>query len=80
MLYFLFDPVDKTEKNNYIQHIGEWNNLLIGAVDESQMLYMNLPRMTVVTKDVALAYKFVGKYKGYIKLRPNTLHLSLIHI
>jgi len=76
MLYFLFDPVDKTEKNNYIQHIGEWNNLLIGAVDESQMLYMNLPRMTVVTKEVALAYQFVGKHKGYIKLRPNTLHLS----
>jgi hypothetical protein len=37
---------------------------------------MNLPRMTVVTKEVALAYQFVGKYKGYIKLRPNTLHLS----
>jgi len=74
MIYFLFDPEDKTDRNNYIQHVGEWSNLLIGSVDEGQMLYLKLPNLVVVPKEVALAYQFVGKYKGYIKLRDNTLH------
>jgi hypothetical protein len=48
----------------------------VGAIEDGQVLYSILPRCVVVTKDVALAYKFSGKYKGYIKVREDTLHKS----
>jgi hypothetical protein len=69
VIYFLFDIEDNA---SYIEEVGSWGNVMVGAVDESLLLYINLPSITVVPKDVAYAWKFAGKYKGSISVRENT--------
>ena len=69
MIYFLFNVENNAP---YIKEIGTWGNVMVGSVDESLLLYLNLPTMTIVSKDVAYAWKFAGKYKGSISVRENT--------
>lgn len=69
MIYFLFDIEDNA---SYIEEVGSWGNVMVGAIDESLLLYINLPPIVVVPKDVAYAWKFAGKYKGSISVRENT--------
>ena len=50
MIYFLFDIEDNA---SYIEEVGSWGNVMVGAIDESLLLYINLPSIVVVPKDVA---------------------------
>lgn len=69
MIYFLFNAEDNAP---YIKEVGSWGNVLVGAIDESLMSYIKIPALTVVSKDIAYAWKFAGKYKGEISVRENT--------
>jgi hypothetical protein len=69
MIYFLFNAEDNAP---YIKEVGSWGNVLVGAIDESLMSYIKIPALTVVSEDVAYAWKFAGKYKGEISVRENT--------
>ena len=69
MIYFLYDVEDR---NPYINEVGEYSSCLIGAIDEANLLYIRLPKVLIVPKNVAMAWKFAGKYKGYINVREKT--------
>lgn len=72
MIYFLYDPEYQNEKTAYIQEVGSYNGILVGSIDESILPYINLIDCFVLPEQVAQAYKFVGKFKGYMKIRENT--------
>jgi hypothetical protein len=69
MIYFLFNAEDNAP---YIKEIGSWGNLLVGAVDEGVIPYIKLSDLIIVSEEVALAWKFAGKYMGEISVRENT--------
>ena len=69
MIYFLFDAEDNAP---HIKEIGVWGNLLVGGIDESMLLYVKVPNSIIVSKEVAYAWKFAGKYKGSISVRENS--------
>lgn len=68
-MYLIYDIEDKKP---YIKEIGSWNGIMVGEAHDSLMLYSVLPNGIYLTKDIAMAYKFVAKYKGYINVRPKT--------
>lgn len=68
-MYLIYDVEDKSP---YIKEIGSWNGIMVGEIHDSLITYSVLPNAVYLTKDVAMAYKFVAKYKGYINVRPNT--------
>jgi hypothetical protein len=69
MIYFLYNAEDNAP---YIKEVGVWGNVLVGAIDENFLLYLNMPTSITVSKEVAYAWKFAGKYKGEISVRENT--------
>jgi len=69
MIYLLFSPEDNAP---YIKEVGVWGNVLVGEIEESLIPYIKIPASVIVSKDVAYAWKFAGKYKGEISVRENT--------
>lgn len=69
MIYLLFSPEDNAP---YIKEVGVWGNVLVGAIEESLIPYIKIPTSIVVPEEVAYAWKFAGKYTGYISVRENT--------
>lgn len=77
MIYLLFSPEDNA---SYIKEVGVWGNVLVGEIDESLLLYVDLPKSVIISKEVAYAWKFAGKYKGYITVRENSNSYDQIDI
>lgn len=72
MIYIIYDIESIGNHQGYIEDVGGYLGLKFGKFDESLLPYIKMIDCLVVPEKVALSYKFAGKLKGSISVRPGT--------
>lgn len=73
MIYIVYDIESIGNHQAYIENIGNYAGLMFGRFDESLLPYIKMIDCLVIPENVAMAYKFAGKIKANISVRPDTL-------
>ena len=79
MIYIIYDIENVGNHQNYIEEVGGYLGLKFGRFDESLLPYIKMIDCLVIPEKVALAYKFAGKLKGSISVRPETLQYNQLN-
>lgn len=72
MIYIVYDVESIGNHQGYIEEIGSYLGLRFGKFDESLLPYIKMIDCLVIPEKVAMAYKFAGKLKGSVSVRPGT--------
>ena len=76
MIYILYDIEDIGTHQAYIENIGNYAGFMFGRFDKSILPYIKIIDCLVIPEKVAMAYKFAGRLKGSISVRPDTLQYT----
>lgn len=72
MIYIAYDVESIGNHQGYIEEVGGYLGLRFGRFEESLLPYIKMIDCMVIPEKVAMAYKFAGKLKGSVSVRPGT--------
>lgn len=73
VIYIIHDIESIGDHQRYIENVGGYLGLNFGRFDESLLPYIKMIDCLVIPEKVAMAYKFAGRVKRNVNIRPDTL-------